>query len=61
MDDPNKTPASEIHPRDEGTETRDASDGPDAGRGKPGPFRRLLDWLIRGAERDRRDRGRCPA
>ncbi len=27
---------------------------------RPGLFQRFLNWLIRGAERSRRDRGRCP-
>ncbi|MFP4030342.1 MAG: hypothetical protein ACLFTV_02140 [Desulfococcaceae bacterium] len=30
------------------------------GRPAPGVLRRFLNWLIRGAERSRRDRGRCP-
>lgn len=29
-------------------------------RPDPGLLQRFLNWLIRGAERSRRDRGRCP-
>lgn len=49
---------------DEATESFGISGGVSGGAGaetgKPGRFRRLLDWLIRGAERSRRDRNRCP-
>jgi hypothetical protein len=35
--------------------------GKDAGDAPPrGVMSRFLNWLIRGAERSRRDRGRCP-
>ena len=45
---------------DEAAESSSVSGDATAGTGKPGFFRRLLDWLIRGAQRSRRDRGRCP-
>jgi hypothetical protein len=34
-------------------------DAPETPRRRAG-FRRFLDWLIRGAERSRKDPGRCP-
>lgn len=51
---------TETSPKDETNPGGNAGCAASEGDGKPGVFQRLLNWLIRGAERSRRDPGRCP-